>query len=293
MALYRAGRQADALEAFQRLRHLPDEHLGVEPSAEMRDLYQRMLNQDPVLDRRSPASSGDMALAEPVPIVVAQLPALIGDFTGRDEQIRFLHNAISARSGRAGQVPVAVITGGGGLGKTSLAIAAAHQVSDSFPDGSLFVDLHGMDAAPRDPAEVLRQWLLGLVSGSDISLAAAAALAGLPLNDAEAALDVLLDSHLANSAGPGRYRLHDLLRDFARELVMPVAGKCSEGGAALAALTPLANWYCHAASAAADQLVTQRSSWGLARVPGLPFRPARLGTRLAARVVSDAEQPLV
>lgn len=59
-------------------------------------------------------------------------------------------------------MPVAVITGGGGLGKTSLAVAAAHHVSGEFPDGNLFVDLHGMDAATRDPAEVLRQWLVDL-----------------------------------------------------------------------------------------------------------------------------------
>ncbi|WP_194921096.1 AfsR/SARP family transcriptional regulator [Catenulispora rubra] len=464
LALYRAGRQADALEAFRRLRNLLDEQLGVEPSVELRELYQRMLNQDPALQMETEEGSGSAAApdvaVEPQPqfstspstppaaeaIAVAQLPALIGDFTGRDEQIQFLHEAITVRSGRAGQVPVAVITGGGGLGKTSLAVAAAHHVSDQFPDGNLFVDLHGMDAATRDPAEVLRQWLvdlgtpaeavpvdaearqarfrslthgkrllvvvdnarnaaqvlpllpaspgcavlvtsrsrltdlpatarldlepmsatealnmldelvgaerlraepeatedilrvcaglplalrivgarlqarrswpvqalarrlddehrrldelrigdlaarasfevsfrglpagtrpdsspalvftlLGLVGGPDISVAAVAALAGVPLDDAEDALDVLLDAHLVDSVIPGRYFMHDLLRDFARELAAPsVQQDADHTSRRSSAITRLVHWYCHAASSAADHLAPRTNTWDL------------------------------
>ena len=93
---------------------------------------------------------------------IAQLPATVGDFAGRDEQIAHLCAVLTRRPDSPGQVPIAVVTGGGGLGKTSLAIAAAHQVAERFPDGQFFVDLNGMDPATRDPAAVLRGWLTDL-----------------------------------------------------------------------------------------------------------------------------------
>ena len=90
---------------------------------------------------------------------LAQLPADIGDFSGRAEQIGFLRSALTKDVGRPGQAVIAAVTGSGGVGKTSLAVAVAHQLAGRFPDGQLFVDLHGMGATPRDPADVLRGWL--------------------------------------------------------------------------------------------------------------------------------------
>lgn len=101
-------------------------------------------------------------------VPIAQLPASIGDFTGREQQIARLCAVLTGEPAGAGQVPIAVVTGGGGVGKTSLAVAAAHRIADRFPDGQFFIDLHGLDPGARDPADVLRGWLadLGLSAGT-------------------------------------------------------------------------------------------------------------------------------
>jgi tetratricopeptide (TPR) repeat protein/transcriptional regulator with XRE-family HTH domain len=93
---------------------------------------------------------------------VAQLPAAVPDFTGRAAQIETMVNALLRSGPGAGQTPVAVVCGGGGVGKTTLAVHVAHQVADGFPDGALYVDLRGVDASPRDPGEVLAGWLSAL-----------------------------------------------------------------------------------------------------------------------------------
>jgi tetratricopeptide (TPR) repeat protein len=103
--------------------------------------------------------------------VPAQLPADIGDFTGRDEQVKRLCDLLSAggASGHPGAVRIAVVAGAGGLGKTSLAVHAAHRVRRRFPDGQLYVDLLGATATPVQPADVLARFLRDLgVAGQDI-----------------------------------------------------------------------------------------------------------------------------
>jgi tetratricopeptide (TPR) repeat protein len=94
----------------------------------------------------------------------AQLPADIGDFTGRDPQVRHLSDMLTSDvgSGSPGAVRVAVIAGAGGLGKTTLAVHAAHRVRASFPDGQLYVDLLGASAQSAAPGEVLARFLRDL-----------------------------------------------------------------------------------------------------------------------------------
>ncbi|HTU08593.1 MAG TPA: BTAD domain-containing putative transcriptional regulator, partial [Trebonia sp.] len=94
----------------------------------------------------------------------AQLPADIGDFTGRDAQVRLLSGMLvqDAGTGSPGAVRMAVVAGAAGLGKTTLAVHAAHQVSEHFPDGQLYVDLRGASAQAAAPGEVLARFLRDL-----------------------------------------------------------------------------------------------------------------------------------
>ena len=94
----------------------------------------------------------------------AQLPTDIGDFTGREtpvEQLCALLLGADATSS-PGAVRIAVVNGAGGLGKTTLAVHAAHRVRAQFPDGQLYVDLLGASAQPAQPGEVLARFLRDL-----------------------------------------------------------------------------------------------------------------------------------
>ncbi|WP_177226049.1 ATP-binding protein [Actinacidiphila rubida] len=97
---------------------------------------------------------------------IAQLPSAVAGFAGRDEHLRALDETLTPVDGPAGQVRIAVVTGGGGMGKTSLALQAAHRLADRFPDGQFFADLGGTDLAPREPHHVLSWWLRAL--GRDV-----------------------------------------------------------------------------------------------------------------------------
>lgn len=101
----------------------------------------------------------------------AQLPADIGDFTGRDEHVEQLCGLLlagnTARS--PGAVRIVVVNGAAGLGKTTLAVHAAHEVSSRFPDGQLYVDLQGASSQTASPGEVLARFLRELgVEGDKI-----------------------------------------------------------------------------------------------------------------------------
>ena len=100
--------------------------------------------------------------AAPRPALLAQLPASTADFTGRRSQIEDLCAALLPGTGDPGQVSIAAVTGGGGLGKTTLAVHVAHRIAERFPDGQLYVDLFGADENPLTPETVLGQWLCAL-----------------------------------------------------------------------------------------------------------------------------------
>jgi len=99
---------------------------------------------------------------EPLPVSIAQLPPSTSDFTGRRSQVQDLCAALLPGAGDPGQVSVAAVIGGGGLGKTTLAVHVAHRIAERFPDGQLYVDLNGACPSALTPETVLGQWLRAL-----------------------------------------------------------------------------------------------------------------------------------
>ncbi|MFF3112709.1 BTAD domain-containing putative transcriptional regulator [Kitasatospora sp. NPDC057904] len=162
LALFRSGRQADALAAYRAAdRRLRDE-LGVGAGPGLRDLHGRILASDEtlsattewVLTETEPAAP--TAGADPASTLVpAQLPASAADFTGRSAEAEALRAALR----EPGSVPVAAVAGMGGVGKTALAVHVAHGLAAEFPDGQLYLDLHGADGRPTRPEEALAAFL--------------------------------------------------------------------------------------------------------------------------------------
>jgi DNA-binding SARP family transcriptional activator len=160
LALYRDGRQAEALRVYPRARKVLIEEFGIEPRAELQRLHQRILLRDdglapqpPPADRgRTPADHDRHA--EPVP---RQLPPAVRGFVGRERELKIL-DSLADEEARPGAPGIAVISGSAGVGKTALAVQWGHQAGERFPDGHLFIDLRGFDptGAMMDPAEAIR-----------------------------------------------------------------------------------------------------------------------------------------
>ncbi|MEV4612475.1 transcriptional regulator [Kitasatospora sp. NPDC049258] len=153
-ALYRSGRQAEALEVYAAARRVLAAELGVAPGPGLRRLQQRILGADPGLAPPG-ADLGPAARALTRP---AQLPSDVGDFTGRSSEVEAIAQAL------AGPRPAAVVlvTGGVGIGKTTVAVRAARTVRAAFPDGQLYAELHGARGEPADPADLLGGFLRAL-----------------------------------------------------------------------------------------------------------------------------------
>ena len=167
LALYRCDRTAEALQVYRQTRRTLIDELGIEPSERLQHLEQAILTSNPILDL--PAKP---IVVQPVKQhVPSLLPTDIADFTGRAEQIEVIHRQLIPTAGEKERlaVPVVVIVGKGGVGKTSLAVHASHGVAHQFPDGQLFADLHGGASHPVGPMQVLERFLRVLgVPGSYI-----------------------------------------------------------------------------------------------------------------------------
>ncbi|CAM5303114.1 hypothetical protein SALBM217S_10859 [Streptomyces griseoloalbus] len=159
LALYRSGRQAEALAVYADTRRLLADELGVDPRPDLSELQQRILEADPAL-AGPPAAP---AQTEPAPVRPAQLPASVPDFTGRAAFVRELGEVLASATGEQGQVmAVSAVAGIGGVGKTTLAVHVAHAARDAFPDGQLYVDLQGAGASAAEPETVLGSFLRAL-----------------------------------------------------------------------------------------------------------------------------------
>ncbi|ASO21153.1 putative ATPase/DNA-binding SARP family transcriptional activator [Actinoalloteichus hoggarensis] len=131
LALYRAGRQNDAMAGYHELRRLLAEELGTTPAPRTVAIYEAMLRQEPRLAPpvTTPRASGRVTLPPPATPLI-----------GRDAAVRTVRDRLSAASGPR----IMTLTGPGGVGKTRLALAAAAGLGDSFPDGVCRVELAGL-----------------------------------------------------------------------------------------------------------------------------------------------------
>ncbi|MEJ2853711.1 MULTISPECIES: AfsR/SARP family transcriptional regulator [unclassified Saccharothrix] len=162
LALYRAGRQADALQVYRDTRHLLAAELGLEPGAALQRLERAILNADPALDLPGPTTAETRTAGRgrdqsPVP---RQLPPDVPHFVGRQRELA----ALSALVEPGATAAVALVDGTAGVGKTALVTHWAHRVAPHFPDGQLHVDLRGfsLSSRPTRPEDALHDLLQAL-----------------------------------------------------------------------------------------------------------------------------------
>ncbi|NLU78455.1 tetratricopeptide repeat protein [Micromonospora sp. HNM0581] len=200
LALYRCGRQAEALDCYRSARRILIEDLGLEPSERLQRLERSILGSDvglsapmpPTVGFATPPAAEPVAFSPPaaiteqaqvtgvgpslpvpgdnsVPSVNAGpslLPTDIADFTGRTRQICDIQERLAEAAEDPAQlaVPIVVVAGKPGIGKTSLCVHVAHRLAWRYPDGQLFADLHGGASRQASPTQVLERFLrtLGL-----------------------------------------------------------------------------------------------------------------------------------
>ncbi|GAA3157836.1 AfsR/SARP family transcriptional regulator [Nonomuraea salmonea] len=217
-ALHHSGQRKEALEVYRRTRAVLVRELGVEPGPQLRGLEQAILRGDAEIGPpRRPAEAPGL------------LPPAVPDLTGREAELDRLSEILAGR--RAGPPVPCVISGMPGVGKSALAVRAAHDHLASFPDGQLYINLRGAGARPVPPHDALARFLRALgVSGASIPESTderaevyRARLSGKrvlvvlddaadegqvePLIPAGAGCAVLITSRAALTALPGAYRL--------------------------------------------------------------------------------------
>lgn len=186
IALYRAGRQSEALRVYARARSVLAERLGADPGRELQEAFHGILRGD--LDSRLgprspvPGAPGTGALVPrqrshhdtrpcaarrgPGPaaeLVPAELPAAPRTLVGRADALAELDRLVDPCSPVPGSV---LVRGPAGAGSSALAVRWAHSVAAHFPDGQFYVNLRGADGSPRQPADVLRRLVRSLSAGA-------------------------------------------------------------------------------------------------------------------------------
>src|SRR6185503_4700366 len=134
LALYRSGRQADALEAFQEARRVLADELGLEPGPELRRIQDAILAQDPAI------AGADIGRRRR-----GNLPAIATSFVGREDDLRQVADLLHEHR-------LVMLTGPPGVGKSRLAVESARSLEHEFPDGTWLVEF----ARAGEPADALR-----------------------------------------------------------------------------------------------------------------------------------------
>ncbi len=150
-ALYVMGHARDAADAYERHARALEATTGGRPDKRLRDLYYSYGGQQAGTKAETPLRD-----ARPVP-TPRQLPPAAADYVGRAD-LRAEVTWLLSRS----KMPVLAVSGPGGIGKTALALRAAQDEIETFPDGQLWAELYGTTERPADPAEVLAQFLRAL-----------------------------------------------------------------------------------------------------------------------------------
>jgi DNA-binding SARP family transcriptional activator len=238
-ASYASGQAVRALEVYREgYARLRDE-LGVEPGPELRRLHEAVLRHE---------LAG--AAGRPVRTPVVALPPDTADFIGRPDELAVLQERLGADRAPATALPVVAISGPPGIGKTTLAVHAAHRLRPAFPDGALFVDLGHTQTRPLPPRDALGRLLTALTSQvrqpalglDELTERYRLALAGrrvlvvlddaggleqlLPLLPGEPGCGVIVTSraHLAGLAGATRIDVGALASPAALRLLAKIVG---------------------------------------------------------------------
>ena len=173
LGLYRAGRRSEALQQYQRTRAALARELGLEPSAELRKLQQAILSSDPSLDAPANGISAVRATARTDP--PNQLPLDVPPLAGRTELVASFVRTVRKKG--TSTVPIGLIVGPPGAGKSAFAVHVAHRLRENYPDGVLHARMLDADGAVVRPEPVLAGFLQAL---------------GMPAERTDAALDELV-----------------------------------------------------------------------------------------------------
>ncbi|HEX6355296.1 AfsR/SARP family transcriptional regulator [Actinophytocola sp.] len=198
VALHRSERVADALDTYRTVLRRFREELGVEPGERLRRLQQDILAGNGA-GGRGPVSAGPSVKIEPTPpATISQLPPVVHGYVERQEVVDLVAMT-SAMNGA-----ILTISGMPGVGKTALALQAAHRLCPRYPDGQLYLNLQGFSTTPPlSPTEALERFLRSIgVPADQIPPDMEGRAARYRAELAERRVLVVLD----NAASPGQVR---------------------------------------------------------------------------------------
>ncbi len=155
VALYRSGRQAEALDVHRRISDVLAEELGLDPGPSLQRTRQAILTGS-----ESAVPRYRLGVEPQVP---HQLPADLRAFSGRESDLKALHALLPDAIDADTSTPIASVEGMGGVGKTTLAVHFAHEIADRFPGGQVYLDLRGYGPGePVEPSAALEAMLTAL-----------------------------------------------------------------------------------------------------------------------------------